>query len=218
MKKRRSIHSSVSASRRTAESRIARAAAAPTPTRSTSCRSAGNAPGAERRYSVTSGTAFHSRKLAIRDYLGVIALFCNGVKGTSALQMSRDMNINPKSAFVLLHKLREAMGATVHDGGELSNAVEVDGMLHAAASYRQREPQGPTTPTCRTLPRTPVKTRRGRRPPARRSGHDDLGCRQGSRWRAADPPARRVGNRSSCRRSGRLEHPPRQLPDEARQS
>ena len=80
-----------------------------------------------RKFSVTSGTIFHSRKLAIRDYLGVIALFCNGVKGTSALQMSRDMNINPKSAFVLLHKLREAMGATVHAGEELAGTVEVDG-------------------------------------------------------------------------------------------
>jgi transposase-like protein len=80
-----------------------------------------------KRFSVTSGTIFHSRKLAIRDYLAVIALFCNGVKGTSALQMSRDMNVNPKSAFVLLHKLREAMGATVHAGDELAGTVEVDG-------------------------------------------------------------------------------------------
>lgn len=83
-----------------------------------------------RKFSVSSGTAFHSRKLAIRDYLGVIALFCNGVKGTSALQMSRDMNINPKSAFVLLHKLREAMGASVHGGEELGGSdsqVEIDG-------------------------------------------------------------------------------------------
>jgi transposase-like protein len=63
------------------------------------------------KFSVTSGTIFHSRKLPIRDYLAVIALFCNGVKGTPALQMSRDININPKSAFVLLNKLREAMGA-----------------------------------------------------------------------------------------------------------
>src|SRR6185312_3225154 len=80
-----------------------------------------------RKFSVTSGTIFHSRKLAIRDYLAVIALFCNGVKGTPALQISRDMNINPKSAFVLLHKLREAMGLTVHDGEELAGTVEVDG-------------------------------------------------------------------------------------------
>lgn len=67
------------------------------------------------------------RKLAIRDYRAVIALFCNGAKGTSALQMSRDMNINPKSAFVLLHKLREAMGADVAAGDELAGTVEIDG-------------------------------------------------------------------------------------------
>jgi transposase-like protein len=84
-----------------------------------------------KKFSVTSGTIFHSRKLSIRDYLAVIALFCNGVKGTSSLQMSRDMNINPKSAFVLLHKLREAMGATVHSGDELAGTVEVDGAYFA---------------------------------------------------------------------------------------
>ena len=80
-----------------------------------------------RKFSITSGTLFHSRKLPIRDYLAVVALFVNGVKGTSALQISRDMNVGPKSIFVLLHKLREAMGATVHAGDELAGTVEVDG-------------------------------------------------------------------------------------------
>src|SRR3954452_10962377 len=80
-----------------------------------------------KKFSVTSGTIFHSRKLAIRDYLAIVALFANGVKGTSALQMSRTMNVNPKSAFVLLHKLREAMGATVQASDELTGTVEIDG-------------------------------------------------------------------------------------------
>jgi transposase-like protein len=83
--------------------------------------------GCRRKFSVTSGTIFHSRKLAIRDYLAAIALFCNGVKGVAALRLSRDMNINPKSAFVLLHKLREAMGATIDEGTELRGEAEVDG-------------------------------------------------------------------------------------------
>lgn len=81
-----------------------------------------------RKFSVTSGTLFHSRKLAIRDYLAVVFLFVNGVKGVAALHMARDMNINPKSAFVLLHKLREAMAAVVNGAGELSGIVEIDGM------------------------------------------------------------------------------------------
>ena len=80
-----------------------------------------------KKLSVTSSTIFHSRKLAIRDYLAVIALFCNGVKGASALQRSRAMNINPKSAFVLLRKLREAMGAEIAATGELSGEVEIEG-------------------------------------------------------------------------------------------
>ena len=37
------------------------------------------------------------------------------------------MNINPKSAFVLLHKLREAMGADRQAGDELAGTVEIDG-------------------------------------------------------------------------------------------
>src|SRR5438552_2341256 len=80
--------------------------------------------GCRKKFSVTSGTIFHSRKLAIRDYLAVTALFCNGVKGVAALRLSRDMNINPKSAFVLLHKLREAMGATLADDGACTNQAE----------------------------------------------------------------------------------------------
>ena len=100
-----------------------------------------------KRFTVTSGTIFHSRKMTIRDYLAVIALFANGVKGTSSLQMSREMNINPKSAFVLLHKLREAMGEVVHNGEELSGVVEIDGcyvggFVRQANRKEDREPRG----------------------------------------------------------------------------
>src|SRR5438105_10752794 len=82
-----------------------------------------------RKFSLTSGTLFHSRKLSVRDHLAIIALFVNGVKGTSALQVSRDLNINPKCSFVLLHKLREAMSSQIHnpDESELSGTVEIDG-------------------------------------------------------------------------------------------
>jgi transposase-like protein len=85
--------------------------------------------GCRRKFSLTSGTLFHSRKLPVRDYLAIIALSVNGVKSTSPLQISRDLNINPKSSFVLLHKLREAMGLQVHnpDEPELSGEVQVDG-------------------------------------------------------------------------------------------
>jgi hypothetical protein len=51
------------------------------------------------------------------------------VKGHGALQLSRDLNCKYKTAFVLAHKLREAMGSEVHnpDQPELSGEVAVDG-------------------------------------------------------------------------------------------
>jgi hypothetical protein len=60
-------------------------------------------------FTITSGTLFANHKLPLRAYLAGIAIFCNEVKGKSALALSRDLNVSYKCAFVLLHKLREAM-------------------------------------------------------------------------------------------------------------
>ena len=82
--------------------------------------------GCGHQFSITSGTIFNSRKLSLRDYLGAIAIFVNGAKGYSALQLSRDLDIDYKSAFVLCHKLREAIGLA-RDEAPLDGTVEVDG-------------------------------------------------------------------------------------------
>lgn len=80
-------------------------------------------------FSITSGTLFASHKLPLRTYLAAIAVFCNEVKGKSALAISRDLGVSYKACFVLLHKLREAMaeemkGRTV---GGADKIAEVDG-------------------------------------------------------------------------------------------
>jgi transposase-like protein len=82
--------------------------------------------GCNKQFSVTSGTIFASRKLAVRDYLLAIAIFVNGAKGISALQIGRDLDVQYRTAFVLCHKLREAMGSEMA-GTTLSGTVEVDG-------------------------------------------------------------------------------------------
>src|ERR1700677_4757050 len=79
-------------------------------------------------FSTTSGTLFASHKLPLRAYLAAIAVFCNEVKGKSALALSRDLGLSYKTAFVLLHKLREAMAAEMRGrviGGE-GKVAEVD--------------------------------------------------------------------------------------------
>ena len=79
-----------------------------------------------KQFSLTSGTIFHSRKLSLRDILGAISIFTNGAKGYAALQLSRDLGCDYKAAFVMLHKLREAI-ALARNEGALSGDVEVDG-------------------------------------------------------------------------------------------
>jgi transposase-like protein len=98
------------------------------------CRRPSGAPRFECRackkdFSITSGTLFASHKLPLRGYLAAIAVFCNEVKGKSALALSRDLGLSYKTAFVLLHKLREAMAEEMRGrvvGGE-GKVAEIDG-------------------------------------------------------------------------------------------
>lgn len=77
-------------------------------------------------FSVTSGTVFAGHKLPLNVILAGIVLYVNAVKGISALQMSRDLNIQYKTAYVLLHKLRETLFLT-QETDMLSGEVEIDG-------------------------------------------------------------------------------------------
>ena len=82
--------------------------------------------GCEHQFSVTSGTIFASRKLPIGTILLAIAIFVNGAKGHSALQLSRDLDVQYKTAFVLSHKIREAIAAE-KTNATVSGTVSVDG-------------------------------------------------------------------------------------------
>jgi transposase-like protein len=75
------------------------------------------------QYSVTSGTILANRKLKFVDLLAAICIVTNGAKGISALQLSRDLRCNVKTAWVLSHKLREAL-ASESKTMQLSGKVE----------------------------------------------------------------------------------------------
>ncbi len=82
--------------------------------------------GCNAQFSVTTGTIFASHKLPLRDILAAIAIFVNGAKGMSMLQLSRDLDVQYKTAFVLAHKIREAICGE-RDKQKVSGEVEVDG-------------------------------------------------------------------------------------------
>ena len=73
------------------------------------------------------GTIFADRKRPLRDYLLAIAIFVNGAKGHSALQLSRDLDCQYKTAFVLAHKIREAIGDVRTRRARRSGDKEIDG-------------------------------------------------------------------------------------------
>ena len=80
-------------------------------------------------FSITSGTLFAWHKLPLRTYLLAVATFCNEVKGNSMLAFARELDVQYKTAFVLAHKLLEAMASSMKAlriAGE-GRVAEIDG-------------------------------------------------------------------------------------------
>ena len=82
--------------------------------------------GCHHQFSVTSGTIFASRKMEFVDLLAAICIVANAAKGVSMIQLSRDLGVQYKTAFVLAHKIREALALETTET-KLANDVEIDG-------------------------------------------------------------------------------------------
>lgn len=74
-------------------------------------------------------------KLSYRQLLVVVALFANGVNGVAACRMQREIDVSYKSAFVLLHKIREIMGSD-EEAAHMSGVVEIDGAVFGGSVHR----------------------------------------------------------------------------------
>jgi hypothetical protein len=84
------------------------------------------AAGCRHQFSPTSQTIFASRKLPYVDMLGAICIIANATKGLSALQLSRDMDVQHKTAWLLAHKIREALASEMANE-TVGGTVEIDG-------------------------------------------------------------------------------------------
>lgn len=79
-----------------------------------------------KQFSATSGTIFHGRKMPIKKILYGIMTFVDGAKGEAALHLGRAFRAQHKTSFVMLHKLREALGIE-SDARMAEGVVEIDG-------------------------------------------------------------------------------------------
>jgi transposase-like protein len=76
------------------------------------------------QFSATSGTLFHDSHLPLGKWFMAIALLVDAKKSMSALQLSRHLDCNYRTAWYLAHRIREAMVDS--DGPKMTGIVEVD--------------------------------------------------------------------------------------------
>ena len=65
----------------------------------------------KKSFSVLVGTVFESSKLSLIKWFTAIAIIIEAKKGISALQLSRHLDVNYKTAWSISHKIRNAMAS-----------------------------------------------------------------------------------------------------------
>jgi len=76
------------------------------------------------QFSATNGTIFHDSHLPLSKWFMAIALLVDAKKSMSALQLSRHLSCNYRTAWYLAHRIREAMLDA--DAPKLTGVVEID--------------------------------------------------------------------------------------------
>nr|WP_294942315.1 IS1595 family transposase [uncultured Mucilaginibacter sp.] len=77
-----------------------------------------------KKFTVTTGTIFENTKISLRTWFAAMYLCTAHKKGISSLQLSRDLNITQKTAWFVLHRIREMLN--LNAGEQLEGVVEMD--------------------------------------------------------------------------------------------
>ena len=76
-----------------------------------------------KQFTVTTDTCMHSRKTELQHWIYAIYSIMTARKGVSAMQLSKELGVQYRTAWYMLHRIREACGS---GDFKLSNIVEVD--------------------------------------------------------------------------------------------
>lgn len=102
-----------------------------------------------KKFTVRNGSIFEDSKLALRLWFRAIFLMTSHKKGISSHQLARDLGITQKSAWFVLHRIREA-SLTHEFKGPLTGVVEADEAYVAGsakwkhASKKTEDKRGPS--------------------------------------------------------------------------
>ena len=62
-----------------------------------------------KKFSVTVGTIYENSKIGLRTWFAAVYLFTSSKKGCSSLQISRQLGVTQKTAWFMLHRIREML-------------------------------------------------------------------------------------------------------------
>lgn len=84
--------------------------------------------GCKKQFTVKVGTIFEDSPIGLDKWMTAVWMICNCKNGISSYELHRTIGVTQKSAWFMLHRIREAMksGSFVKMGGSDSGPVEVD--------------------------------------------------------------------------------------------
>jgi transposase-like protein len=77
-----------------------------------------------KKFTVTIGTIYENSKVGLRTFFAALYLISSSKKGISSLQLSRQLGITQKTAWFVLHRIREMLREKAPVA--LKNVVEID--------------------------------------------------------------------------------------------
>jgi transposase-like protein len=77
-------------------------------------------------YTVRTGTIFERSHVPLNKWLFAIYLVVTARKGVSSLQLSKEIGVTQKTAWFMLHRIREACEDDNNSNGFLSGIIESD--------------------------------------------------------------------------------------------
>ncbi len=87
-------------------------------------------------FKVTCGTVFHGTKIPLQKWFVAIALILNAKKSLSSYQLSRDLQLNQKTAWYILTRIRAEMA-------NKTNPIVLQGIIEADETYIGGKPRKP---------------------------------------------------------------------------
>lgn len=83
---------------------------------------------AKRQFTAKVGTIFEDSPLGLEKWLPAVWIITNAKNGVSSYELGRSLGVTQKTAWFMLHRIREAMknGSLLKQGGGSNGPVEVD--------------------------------------------------------------------------------------------